>query len=427
METNRIRVFTGKSAAGFKSTLKTNSRLIIALVIASCAVAYVGTGYTLFDDATYVMPGNNSSRAVQLTSNTHSGVGDSGIDFGVPSGLTFSQLLTLSTDYFCQHNTPSNGAPRFQINVSGKNIFVYIGGAPAYTGCPAPNTWGNTGNLLDATNPLNFVDDSQLGGTFYDPITNARAAFGTLIVTGIQLVDDAGYAFGDGIQTILVDNVMINDSLNTFDVPSTAFQLNYSTHIQSGFDGDFINITNDGSSSTAAVGSSLNVSSGNICVGLYFFDPNEELQSCCACEVTPNGLISLSVKANNANNLTSEFPDSEVVKLLAWTATSTATATGTIFGPGSPIQATPGASLCNAAAPGTLVSGLQAWGSTLHTAVGAPSGFAVTETRFSPALLSVFEYNRLTTFCSYNQFAGSGNYGQCKGCQSGGLGAAAAK
>ena len=195
--------------------------------------------------------------------------------------------------------------------------------------------------------------------------------------------------------------------------PVLNMQLRYTTHIQSGFDGDFVNITNDGSSG------------GNLCVGVYFFDPNEELQSCCACEVTPNGLISLSVKANNANNLTSEFPDSEVVKLLAWSATSTATATGTLFGPGSPIQATPGASICNAANPGpALAVSMHAWGTDLHT---VPGGFSLTETPFSPANLGKFEYSRLTNFCSYNQFAGSGNYGQCKGCQSAGLGAAAAQ
>ena len=202
--------------------------------------------------------------------------------------------------------------------------------------------------------------------------------------------------------------------------PPGGFQLNYTTHIQSGFDGDFVNITNDGSSSTAAVGSSLNVSSGNICVGVYFFDPNEELQSCCACEITPNGLVSLSVKQNNANNLTSEFPDSEVVKLLAWSAPSTTTGP-----PGTPVPPTPGASVCNAAAPGTFASGLQAWRTTLHAVPVSAGSFAVTENKFSQANLSYFEMNRLTTFCGYNQFAGSGNYGQCKGCQSGGLGAAA--
>ncbi len=231
----------------------------------------------------------------------------------------------------------------------------------------------------------------------------------------------SGAAFAQSIIAPVGPTPAINSAVN-----GSPFQVRYATNIQSGFDGDFVNITNDGASSTLMPGGtgSAITSSGNLCIGVYLFDPNEELQACCACEVTPNGLISLSVKANNSNNLTAEFPNSEVIKLLAWSATSTATATGTLFGPGSPIQATPGANICNAASPGTLAYGMHAWGTTLHT---IPSGFAMTETEFSPAPLSNYEYTRLVSFCSYNQFAGSGNYGQCKGCKSGGLGAAAAQ
>ncbi len=212
------------------------------------------------------------------------------------------------------------------------------------------------------------------------------------------------------------------DPTITLTVPgSDTFQIRYTSNLNLG--DSFINITNDGQSASAMVANATS-STGNICVGVYFFDPNEELQSCCACEVTPNGLISLSVKANNTNNLTSELPNSEVVKLLAWSATSTSTATDTIFGPGSPINPTPGASVCNAASPGIFAVGMRAWGTALHA---VPSGFTVSETGFSRAMLSLSEYNRLTTSCSFNQYAGSGNYGQCKGCQSGGLGAAASQ
>ena len=201
-----------------------------------------------------------------------------------------------------------------------------------------------------------------------------------------------------------------------------AFQVRYASNIQSGFNGDFVTITNDGYSSALSPGGTgtATTSSGNLCVGVYFFDPNEELQSCCACEVTPNGVINLSVKTNNLTNLTSEFPNSEVIKLLAWTATATTTM---ISSPGSAIFPTPGASVCNAATPGPLAYGMHAWGTSLHA---TPGGFAVTETQFSPAMLSDYEYTRLVGFCSYNQFAGSGSYGQCVGCQSGAQGAVAA-
>jgi hypothetical protein len=61
-----------------------------------------------------------------------------------------------------------------------------------------------------------FVDTSQLpGGTFYDTWAHAQAAYGTLTITGIQLVTDAGWLFAE--QTVLVDNVMINSMTYTFE------------------------------------------------------------------------------------------------------------------------------------------------------------------------------------------------------------------
>ncbi len=103
-------------------------------------------------------------------------------------------------------------SPRFQINVDGKNAFVYIGPAPIYTGC-AQNLWVGTGNLATAAS---FVDTSQLpGGTFYDNFAAADLKYGSHAVTGIQLVADAGFLFGT--RPLLVDNVMINNTTYTFD------------------------------------------------------------------------------------------------------------------------------------------------------------------------------------------------------------------
>ena len=61
--------------------------LLVALGVGLPAVAAIGTGYSLFGDATYVMPGHNSNRAVNLTSNSTLPNGYSGIDFGVPAGV----------------------------------------------------------------------------------------------------------------------------------------------------------------------------------------------------------------------------------------------------------------------------------------------------------------------------------------------------
>ena len=72
--------------------------------------------------------------------------------------------------------------------------------------------WVPSGNVL-----FPFVDTSQLpGGTFYDTWAHAQAAYGNMTITGIQLVPDGGWAVG-GTQTVLVDNVMINNTTFTFE------------------------------------------------------------------------------------------------------------------------------------------------------------------------------------------------------------------
>jgi hypothetical protein len=177
----------------------------------SIAPALAANGYTLFGDATLVHPGDNSLTAVQLRS---IGTGFGGIDFSIPAGTTFSQIQNLGTDYQFTAGSCGGGAPRFQLNVDGVNAFVYIGPPPSYTGCPQA-IWANTGNLAT---PAGFVDTSQLpGGTFYDTFVAADLKYGSDVVTGIQLVTDAGWFFVGGIQTVLVDNVMINDATFTFE------------------------------------------------------------------------------------------------------------------------------------------------------------------------------------------------------------------
>jgi hypothetical protein len=188
----------------------------LALIQGSTAVANHG-GYHLFGDAMLVS-GGNPGMAAQLRS---IGTGPQtatfgGVDFDTPTTLTIAQLNVLATDYKFTSNTCGGGSPRFQINVGGANIFVYIGPAPNYTGC-ATNTWESTGDLLTATSR---VDTSQLpGGSQNDTWGEAQARYGSLLVTGIQLVADGGWFFGGlgGTQTVLVDNVNVNGTIYTFD------------------------------------------------------------------------------------------------------------------------------------------------------------------------------------------------------------------
>jgi hypothetical protein len=151
---------------------------------------------------------------------------------------------------------------------------------------------------------------------------------------------------------------------------------------------------------------------GSLCVNVYAYSPDEQLVSCCTCQVTPNALAVLSVNADLVSNtLTPIRPSSLVVKLVG----SSGGAQG----------------VCNAATvrrTGTnvLTPGLLAWGTTIHpvpVSAGTPAGtYGVTETPFSFAALSDAELTRMTQLCAFIQANGSG-YGICKSCRFGGLGA----
>jgi len=207
------------------------SRRIVALmgaIVATMALSGIVAashpgGYTLFGDAQHVSPGaDGSGRAVQLRSDADSVFG--GIDFEIEAGTTFAELESLGTDYWFEtDDSCGGGSPRFQVNVdSGTgdtgNIFVYIGPPPNYTLCP-PDVWNSTGDLLEGVNP---IDTTQLdGGAFYDPYDVAVVKYGGYVVTGVQLVVDAGWFFADLEQTARVDNTDIDGHIYTYDVPAS--------------------------------------------------------------------------------------------------------------------------------------------------------------------------------------------------------------
>jgi hypothetical protein len=193
--------------------IKTLALTVGALTIAAASlVAAVGTGYTLFGGATYVMPGNASNRAVKLVADANSGT-FSGVDFSVSSSLTINSLNDLSTDYNFTAGSCGLGSPRFGIQLAGftGTVFVYIGPPPSYTGCLL-NVWTNTGNLLT---PTSLVDTSQLpGGTFYDTWSAAQTRYTGKQVTDIFLVADNGPS---GSQTVLIDNTDVNGTTITYE------------------------------------------------------------------------------------------------------------------------------------------------------------------------------------------------------------------
>jgi hypothetical protein len=91
-----------------------------------------------------------------------------------------------------------------------KNVFVYLGPAPSFTGC-SQNAWIASGNLIGSTDGR--FDTSQVqAGTQVSTYAQALALVGSYQVTGISLVVDSGWAFGDKEQTVDVRNVKINGS-----------------------------------------------------------------------------------------------------------------------------------------------------------------------------------------------------------------------
>lgn len=180
---------------------------------------------TFFGEASVVSPGSSSNNAAELVSDASPGFGE--VSFSVPAGVsTLADLATLSTDFNVTDDDCGGGSPRFQVRIDfdsngvvsagDKNIFVYLGPSPNYTGC-TPNTWESSGNLVTDSDPV--WDTSQVGGTFYDTYANAVALTAELGVLRISLVVDSNWMFGDGEQTVRVDNVMANSDLYTFEPP----------------------------------------------------------------------------------------------------------------------------------------------------------------------------------------------------------------
>ena len=187
------------------------------------------------------------------------------------------------------------------------------------------------------------------------------------------------------------------------------FQVRYASNLAIG--DSVVNFTNAGSSSTDTGLATGGAQNGDICANIYAYSPDEQLVSCCSCNVTPNALNSLSAKNDLASNtLTPIIPSALVIKVLA----------------------TEGGARCTASKAASVLvtelrAGLLAWGTTIHAlpvTAGTPATtYGVTETAFStPSVLSPAELLRMTSLCSFIRANGSG-YGICKSCKVGGLGA----
>jgi hypothetical protein len=180
----------------------------VAALLATAAFAATGTP---FGGAT---TSNGVLTLVSDTGDAASANDASGATLTGTGVTTFASIATLSAEFNVTDDDCSGGSPRFQIQVQtasgAKNVFVYLGPAPSFTGC-SPNVWIASGNLVGSTDGR--FDTSQVqAGTQVSTYAQALALVGSLQVTGISLVVDSGWAFADKEQTVMVRNVKVNDS-----------------------------------------------------------------------------------------------------------------------------------------------------------------------------------------------------------------------
>jgi hypothetical protein len=171
--------------------------------------------FSLFGNATIVKAGSRPSKwGVELVSYDYQDVDEyyAGIGYETPEGLTVSDLEELSAVYEVTEGTLGGGSPRFSIGVDTDDdgdadgyLFVYLGTPPDYV--DGPSGVVKSGNLLNG-----FVDASQFGGEFYGTWEEAVELVGEdSAVVSIDLVADGGWATEDGIQTVVVYEVQVND------------------------------------------------------------------------------------------------------------------------------------------------------------------------------------------------------------------------
>jgi hypothetical protein len=136
----------------------------------------------------------------------------SSLSFNVPSGTTFADLTQLSTQFDPIAGGCGGGSPRFTLHLAtGKNVFVYLGPSPSFTGC-ALNTWEQSGNLI-GNNDNGRYDTSQVqSGTQVNTYSGALSLVGSQDVTSIDLTVDSGWFFNPKLQAVLVRDVQINGS-----------------------------------------------------------------------------------------------------------------------------------------------------------------------------------------------------------------------
>jgi hypothetical protein len=273
----------------------------------------------------------------------------------------------------------------------GFGVSVAVNGNLIVVGAPNHTDGGNFNQgaaYVFQRNGVNWPLLQELiasDGASFDLFGTAVSVSGDTVLVGAPGITDpnAGYVF-------------------RLPAGTEAFQLAYAANLNIG--DSFVNITNGGTKGGYDAGDIFGRPAGGVCVNTYFFDPNEELLSCCSCYVSPNGLHSLSLQKDILGNLlTPGGVNAGTVVLVASDG-----ATGN----------------CNNQAATWTVSegGVGAWMTTLHQNTTKGPVLQATEFQFQNVAMDLSEQTKLQQLCGTIITNGS-NHGLCNSCPSHGLGA----
>ena len=161
----------------------------------------------------------------------------------------------------------------------------------------------------------------------------------------------------------------------------------YSNANTTGAPDTVLRLINDGGNATSAP---EGIENGTLWAAIYVFDDSQEMRSCCACQITSDGLLSESVnKQLTANEFTGRGQMTRgVIKVVSSSSND-------------PTQPCPD-------------PGLRGWQTHVQGTSNIPEKgpWFVTETTLADSNLSRTELYNLGTLCSYGLTLGSG-YGAC--------------
>lgn len=157
----------------------------------------------------------------------------------------------------------------------------------------------------------------------------------------------------------------------------------FSNNTTEGAPAGTLRLTNDGAA--AGISFARGSFAQTLCANIYVYAADQQLQECCSCPITPNGLIEENIKTNlTSNTLTGVSPNKGVIQIVATVDTGT----------------------CNPTLATNLAHGLSTWTTHIENEVGGQ--FPVSVTQNSPSPLSAVELSGLEVICNFVTALGTG-------------------